>query len=904
MKGYNYETTRKILLAGTMIFLVFGISNIFHSEQFNDQTFADTREMNIPEKKNIFTASLDAITQDTCASEEYPDTNYGGDISLYAGAYDMSAYEMYIQINCSEITTNLETYRVYLELNMSGQNGWVAYDDFRSHIVYDAWDEMSLTWNNKPSFGDPISAISGSILQANSGFSFKFDITAAYNQWVNGELDNYGIMIESMMNYGYAYFISSEYIDPNFHPRIIIEEITPQEDVYEDYDTISNPYDMNEGFAASDLWINPADPDWFSLNVNVKRGIHLNLTYDFIPYSQEITIDIYNETDNFIFRFEDFMQMGRFYSEWRIPAEDTSNMMKFHIFTNGTVDISYSLNITAQDLDPLSDDSYEENDFSTLAANLNIGTHDLVYTDTDWFQVSLPAYSMVNINISYPEQPYVNLSMKIYDEDTTELLEVLYVSGISDNFTVNSTEHASLLLKVENLLFGDSIYRINMSSSLYYIPPNEYHHQDAYVFENQPDTNYGMDPEVHIGRDYSASNSRIYGYIQLNTSAFPHSSENFRVYLKMYSLGYDDAIDQDYFRAYPILESWNETTITWNNRPEVGLSLHQRHGMDYAWGTNNYVYLEITAYYLLWENGMLPNYGIMIESVNNTGNLHIASLQHPDGDHHPILQIEGQEEPLDDYYEPNDEKSEASFLDNEKITLIWNDEDWYSIPLGPHSSFTAEIGYLDLPGSSLILELYDSNLNLLRTGTNSEGKSILTYDSGDLDYVEYFLVVKNQEAGSCIFYTMKYTETVTYFPQIYTLTEISFIYDSQISSMFFEWQVSHAIDEFGTYQLILDDEVIETETWYRDQTVRWELPELSLGNHTITLRVSDAEGHTAEYTKEFEIRSMDTSSNSDDDDGPFSDLDIPGYPLSQFLSLLGVTFGLVLIFAKTKKPSK
>ena len=101
---------------------------------------------------------------------------------------------------------------------------------------------------------------------------------------------------------------------------------------------------------------------------------------------------------------------------------------------------------------------------------------------------------------------------------------------------------------------------------------------DAYVDEENPDINYGNENLVmdNIG-------DRKYSYLKFDISTIPSEMliTSANVYLWCYAIQ-----GGDYTRIYAYSvenDDWNETAITWNNRPNVVTFLSENSGEHLAW---------------------------------------------------------------------------------------------------------------------------------------------------------------------------------------------------------------------------------------------------------------------------------------------------------------------------------
>lgn len=126
------------------------------------------------------------ISQDAYVYEYFPDTNYGQEDQILVGNYEFGKAEAYYLYEISGFSTGWED--AYLEVKF----------DFASYpvnvgacIIYENWDETSITWNNKPNHTTRY----GQILC--DGFSFSVPVKP--NHFINNTITIclYGIGAES-----------------------------------------------------------------------------------------------------------------------------------------------------------------------------------------------------------------------------------------------------------------------------------------------------------------------------------------------------------------------------------------------------------------------------------------------------------------------------------------------------------------------------------------------------------------------------------------------------------------------------------------------------------------------------------------------------------------------------------
>jgi hypothetical protein len=144
---------------------------------------------------------------------------------------------------------------------------------------------------------------------------------------------------------------------------------------------------------------------------------------------------------------------------------------------------------------------------------------------------------------------------------------------------------------------NDGVYMLSASCSFYnnltYYPIV----QDAYVYENLPNQNYGSVNFLAIGNF-----STYASYIQIQDSIALENLESATMYLyAFFSAGNLGTIQR-------VTEEWNESNITWNNRPAHDPYIWENiSASGIGWHAYN-----ITELIRSWSNGTYTNYGMLL----------------------------------------------------------------------------------------------------------------------------------------------------------------------------------------------------------------------------------------------------------------------------------------------------
>jgi hypothetical protein len=107
----------------------------------------------------------------------------------------------------------------------------------------------------------------------------------------------------------------------------------------------------------------------------------------------------------------------------------------------------------------------------------------------------------------------------------------------------------------------------NSSQALITIQPDAADGQDAWVGSGSPDTNHGNDSNLFFGNDVTVGEQR-HLYIKFDLSDVPEGTFLTDATVDFYMHGQNGWMSYTY-GVYPVLEPWDEQTITWNNVPQT-----------------------------------------------------------------------------------------------------------------------------------------------------------------------------------------------------------------------------------------------------------------------------------------------------------------------------------------------
>ncbi len=148
---------------------------------------------------------------------------------------------------------------------------------------------------------------------------------------------------------------------------------------------------------------------------------------------------------------------------------------------------------------------------------------------------------------------------------------------------------------------------------------------DALVFAGEPDTNYGDQPELVLRKgkpDFkNLSEAPLESLIRFNLSSVPKQSTINSAIIKLF-FDYSTIYESGYVRLYRALNHWDESSVTWNNRPSVSGQLEDEvfiQPMSQPPLGGLFYYFDITALLEEWYKGIFPNYGLLIRFEDSIG---------------------------------------------------------------------------------------------------------------------------------------------------------------------------------------------------------------------------------------------------------------------------------------------
>ena len=174
----------------------------------------------------------------------------------------------------------------------------------------------------------------------------------------------------------------------------------------------------------------------------------------------------------------------------------------------------------------------------------------------------------------------------------------------------------------------ERVYPVTLDPTFYTTPalygPNVT--QDTYASTTSPNTNYSSSPYMTVGRSY-------YSYLKFNN--LPTISDDYIIQGATITIACESAnagnIDID-----ELTSSWNENTVTWNNKPKTG----GRFSAFDVYCDNHYYRFDATTLVANWYANKYPNYGVMISaSSSSSGSWSLCTSNHSRANAQPYIQV-------------------------------------------------------------------------------------------------------------------------------------------------------------------------------------------------------------------------------------------------------------------------
>ena len=144
------------------------------------------------------------------------------------------------------------------------------------------------------------------------------------------------------------------------------------------------------------------------------------------------------------------------------------------------------------------------------------------------------------------------------------------------------------------------------------IQPSAAAGKDSYVIKTIPTSNRGDYTALYVGANVVGQETRA--YLEFNLGSIPSTANVTSAELGLWYAGTGDATVAS-IGAYRVTSVWNESTITWNNKPTYYASPYSYTSIPAA-VTNNYMEWDMKYMVQYWVKGTYPNRGVMLMDTN------------------------------------------------------------------------------------------------------------------------------------------------------------------------------------------------------------------------------------------------------------------------------------------------
>jgi len=205
------------------------------------------------------------------------------------------------------------------------------------------------------------------------------------------------------------------------------------------------------------------------------------------------------------------------------------------------------------------------------------------------------------------------LSWEVSEADTVSIdqgIGIVTASGTIDitpstttTYTLTATGNSSAITTA-----GVKVTVMNVPLTL---QPGLQEGKDATVQNTMPDNNFGEDSFSIVG---NANSTMILFYLQFDLSAIPEEAVITEANLSLYQNNFWGS--QDFaIGLYRVYESWEESTITWDNRPTVSPQINSTQTVSPGY-TGWVIWDGLTELVEGWMGEDFYNYGILLQDTD------------------------------------------------------------------------------------------------------------------------------------------------------------------------------------------------------------------------------------------------------------------------------------------------
>lgn len=465
----------------------------------------------------------------------------------------------------------------------------------------------------------------------------------------------------------------------NFEPYTMNIDIYPDSDDWmEDNDFNNQAHFLYLPFEGENL--RNFDDDWYEFHLETNDVA--DIYFDLIDASYPLQVEIWTQSWELIFNVT-------VTGPHTISVEANYNPSDYFMRVSGyNLGEIYNLEIFLNGLSVNSDDWFEPNDYPVESTDLLLPFEDwgLRSFNEDWYDIDLAGGDYIDIFI-WNSNPTDNLRLVVFDPSWTEIKNQTIYADSNGPIYINPAESGTYYI----LITSDS---------------NDF-------FGNHYDLRIDLNGERFNDDDWAEEND-------VQTNSHQLSNNNY----------YSDLVcmDDDWFYFGPILSQETlSVELRYDTVNNLVIELFDGTGAYHGFQVDDQTWGKL----LTWTaGGYFSTAYLLISGDFNT----------------PYsLDLRVSTTISDDWAEENDDISSAKDLSiNRHNGLIQNDMDWYKIWLEPNDLLDIILEYDNaLPGLWMDLDLYEWSStaeSLLVSGTNDNGKNILSYTNENLAKYVYIRV--------------------------------------------------------------------------------------------------------------------------------------------------------------------
>ncbi|RJP60919.1 MAG: PEP-CTERM sorting domain-containing protein [Candidatus Auribacter fodinae] len=141
-------------------------------------------------------------SMDTTVANNIPDMNTGNETVMTVGDYNdgTGQYLAYSLLQFNIPSSVLSATITDVTLSMVGMPfTFLSFmDELYVHRITSSWDPATVTWNTRPAF-EAVPEVKCTLTQTGMIFFLEADITDLFLKWANGDYDNFGILISTIL---------------------------------------------------------------------------------------------------------------------------------------------------------------------------------------------------------------------------------------------------------------------------------------------------------------------------------------------------------------------------------------------------------------------------------------------------------------------------------------------------------------------------------------------------------------------------------------------------------------------------------------------------------------------------------------------------------------------------------